>query len=108
MAKLLWEAVTRGIFPDFASQLLARLEPGQRPGADAVRSATSERLVEPLTERETDVLRLLVTHLTSTEIAQRLYVSPNTTRYHIKHIYAKLGVHSRSDAVQRARELGLL
>ncbi len=54
------------------------------------------------------MLRLLVTHLSSTEIAEQLVISANTVRSHIKSIYGKLDVHSRADAVQRARELKLL
>ncbi len=65
-------------------------------------------LVEPLTERELDVLRFLPTHLSSTEIAEELLISTHTARFHIKNIYGKLNVHSRADAVQRARELDLL
>jgi LuxR family maltose regulon positive regulatory protein len=65
-------------------------------------------LHEPLSERERQVLRLLTTHLSSTDIARELYLSPNTVRTHIKRIYSKLDVHSRNDAVERARQLGLL
>jgi LuxR family maltose regulon positive regulatory protein len=65
-------------------------------------------LIEPLSEREIEVLRLLPTHLSSTEIAQELYISKNTVRSHIRHIYEKLDVHSRDDAVRRSQELGLL
>ena len=65
-------------------------------------------LVEPLSEREIDVLRLLDTHLTSTEIAEELIISVNTVRSHIKNIYGKLNVHRRLDAVHRAHDLGLL
>jgi LuxR family maltose regulon positive regulatory protein len=54
-----------------------------------------------------EVLRLLNTHLSSTAIAEQLCISANTVRFHIKNVYGKLGVHSRSDAVRRARELGL-
>ena len=64
--------------------------------------------MEPLTGREMEVLRLLRTHLSSTDIAEELRISANTARFHIKNIYGKLGVHGRSDAVERARELGLL
>lgn len=63
---------------------------------------------ESLTEREEAVLRLLPTHLSSSEIAERLVVAPSTVRTHIKNIYSKLQVHSRDEAVQRARNLGLL
>ncbi len=65
-------------------------------------------LAEPLTERELEVLHLLPTHLSSTEMAEELFVAASTVRSHIKSIYGKLNVHSRGDAVQRARELGLL
>ena len=65
-------------------------------------------LIEPLTERELDVLRLLDTELTGPEIARRLYVSLNTLRTHTKRIFTKLGATNRSGAVRRARERGLL
>ncbi|MET9269468.1 LuxR C-terminal-related transcriptional regulator [Kribbella sp. NPDC003557] len=67
-----------------------------------------EAPVEPLTERELDVLRLLDTELTGPEIARRLYVSLNTLRTHTKRIFTKLGATNRSGAVRRARERGLL
>jgi LuxR family transcriptional regulator, maltose regulon positive regulatory protein len=54
------------------------------------------------------VLRYLPTNLPAQEIASELFVSLNTIRTHLRHVYAKLGVHSRTDAVKRARELGLL
>jgi len=63
---------------------------------------------ESLTEREEAVLRLLPTHLSSSEIAERLVVAPSTVRTHIKNIYSKLQVHSRDEAVRRARDWGLL
>ena len=65
-------------------------------------------LVDPLSERELQVLRLLATNLTSTEIAEELYISPSTVRSHIKNIYSKLDVHRRYDAVERARKLKLI
>jgi LuxR family maltose regulon positive regulatory protein len=65
-------------------------------------------LVEPLSERELDVLRLLTTDLDGPAIARRLIVSVNTVRTHTKNIYAKLGVNSRRAAVRRAEELRIL
>lgn len=65
-------------------------------------------LPDPLSERELEVLRFLPTHLTSTEIAEALTVSANTVRTHIKNIYGKLGVHSRGEAVARAKALEIL
>ena len=66
------------------------------------------RGVQPLTKAETRVLELLPTRLTGDEIATRLFVSPNTVRTHIRAIYRKLGASSRTQAVERAREVGLL
>ena len=68
----------------------------------------AEPLFEALSERELEVLRLLNGPLSTPEIAGQLVVSANTVRTHIKNIYGKLGVHGRSGAVYRARELGLL
>ncbi|HTW14027.1 MAG TPA: LuxR C-terminal-related transcriptional regulator [Nocardioides sp.] len=65
-------------------------------------------LVDALTARERDVLRLLPTRLTVREIASELFVSRNTVKFHLRVIYQKLGVTSRGEAVDRARSLGLL
>jgi len=61
-----------------------------------------------LTDSETRILRYLPTHLTTPEIANELFLSVNTVSTHKRHLFAKLGVHSRHDAVDRARALGLL
>jgi len=78
---------------------------GQTPTA---RPSEVTPLQEPLSESELRVLRYLPTNLRGPEIAAELFVSPNTIRSHLRNVYAKLGVHSRADAVNRARELGLL
>ncbi len=65
-------------------------------------------LAEDLSERELDVLRYLPSQLSTNEIAAEIYVATSTVRSHIKSIYGKLGVHSRREAVERARELELL
>jgi LuxR family maltose regulon positive regulatory protein len=65
-------------------------------------------LIEPLTERELDVLRMLAGDLDGPSIARRLVVSLNTVRTHTKNIYAKLGVNNRRAAVRRAHQLNLL
>jgi LuxR family maltose regulon positive regulatory protein len=67
----------------------------------------TQALVEPLSDRELDVLRLLGSDLDGPDIARHLVVSLNTVRTHTNHIYAKLGVNNRRAAVRRARELGL-
>ena len=65
-------------------------------------------LREELSEAELRVARFLPTNLKASEIAAELFVSPNTVRTHLRHIYAKLDAHNRTEAVDRARELGLL
>ncbi len=79
--------------------------PAPEPGASPARA--SQKLVEPLSERELEVLQLLKTDLSGPEIASRLIVSLNTVRYHTKNIFQKLQVSSRREAISRARELGL-
>jgi LuxR family maltose regulon positive regulatory protein len=76
--------------------------------APAPASAGPQALDDPLSESELRVLRYLPTNLQAPEIADELFVSVNTIRTHMRHLYAKLGVHRRAEAVQRARELGLL
>ena len=72
------------------------------------RMAKDSDLVEPLSERELEVLRLLSAGLSYREIAEELYVSINTVKAHAKNIYSKLGVHGRMQAAQQAQELKLL
>ena len=66
------------------------------------------QLSSPLTERELQVLGLLATKLSTGEIADQLFVSINTVRMHTKSVYSKLDVHSRLEAIERARELELI
>jgi LuxR family maltose regulon positive regulatory protein len=107
MGRLLWRAVGCGISPRYASQLLAALdtEVGDRERKVAPLPLS---LGEPLSEREMDVLRLLPTHLSTPEMAEELIISVHTVRHHVKNIYRKLDVHTRMDAIGRAKRLGLL
>ena len=82
--------------------------PGRRPARPRTARPPTRALIEPLSERELDVLRLLGTDLDGPDIARELIVSLNTVRTHTKNIYAKLGVNNRRAAVRRAEELDLL
>jgi LuxR family maltose regulon positive regulatory protein len=81
--------------------LLAGRKPAPPPAA-------AQPPLEPLSETEIRVLRYLPTNLSAPEIASELYVSPNTVKTHMHHLYVKLGTHRRAEAVTRARALGLL
>jgi LuxR family maltose regulon positive regulatory protein len=118
MTQLLLEAAARGIMPDYAGRLMQAFEAEQQGSTDESPHPTSsvstplspalQRLVEPLSQRELEVLRLLGTELTGPEMAGELTVSLNTLRTHTKNIYDKLGVNNRRAAVRRAEELHLL
>ncbi len=101
LAALLDAAAKNGIAVPYVRRLLAA-----RGTADGTRAGGA--LVEPLSRRELDVLRLLATELDGPGIAGELFVGVSTIRSHTKSIYAKLGVNSRRAAVRRGEELGLL
>jgi LuxR family maltose regulon positive regulatory protein len=113
MAHLLRLAARRGVKLEYISTLLHSFDTATAESrADAVVAANvavePSILVEALTEREMDVLHHLADGLSNREIAQKLFISPNTVRTHTYNIYGKLGVHGRMQAVSRAQELGLL
>jgi LuxR family transcriptional regulator, maltose regulon positive regulatory protein len=91
-----------------ASTYRRRLLAATATGSPAPRPASEQPLIEPLSERELEVLRLLESDLAGPDIARELSVSLATMRTHTRNIFAKLGVNSRSAAVRRAAELGLL
>ncbi|MGD9100940.1 MAG: LuxR C-terminal-related transcriptional regulator, partial [Anaerolineae bacterium] len=110
VARLLREAVARGIAPDYAGRLLAAFEDeGKRqtrsPDAPPSKSVP---LIEALSQRELEVLQLIAQGLSNREIAQALFLSPGTVKVHTRNIYGKLGVNRRTQAVARARALGIL
>jgi len=118
MAGLLREAASRGASPTYVAKLLAELrfqaeaQEALPPDRDAElptpESAPSQALVEPLSNREFQVLRLLATELTGPEIARELMVAVSTLRTHTRNIYGKLNVSNRRAAVRRAEELHLI
>ena len=77
-------------------------------GRAAPRRGAAAPLRDQLSDAELRVVRYLPSNLTAAEIASELIVSTNTVRTHMRHIYAKLDAHTRSEAVARARELGLV
>jgi LuxR family transcriptional regulator, maltose regulon positive regulatory protein len=81
---------------------------GQSPSSSVTPQATGNNLIEPLTDREHEVLRLLAAGLSNREIAEQLVVSVNTVKAHAKSVNSKLNTHNRTQAVNRAQELGLL
>ena len=101
MTALLRAVAEHGVAHGYARRLLASA--GPPPGSGRVQQG----LVEPLSERELHVLRLLRAELDGPDIARQLMVSLNTMRTHTKHIYTKLGVNNRRAAVRRAEELDL-
>ena len=101
MASLMRAAGKEGIAPSYVHRLLAAF-------GKVEDTPRRQDLIEPLSERELHVLRLLGTDLDGPDIARELVVSLNTMRTHTKNIYAKLGVNNRRAAVRRARELDLL
>jgi LuxR family maltose regulon positive regulatory protein len=105
MARLLYRAAERGIAPTYVGRLLAA---SSSPEPAIVPQKIPEELIEPLTEREIEVLRLIAEGLTNQEIAQKLFLALPTIKWHTSNIYGKLGVHNRTQAVARAQNLGLL
>jgi LuxR family maltose regulon positive regulatory protein len=105
MAQLLRQSPASGVLPAYVAKLRAAFS---EPRAAPETPATAPTLVEPLSQREMEVLRLLAAGLSNPEIADELVIAVSTVRSHCKSIYGKLAVHRRWDAVLRAQELGLI
>lgn len=105
VAALLESIAAQGRGGPHAGRVAAAMGPER--GGSGPESSAGSRLVDELSARELEVLRLLRSDLSGPEIARELLVSLNTLRTHTKHIYAKLGVNSRREATSRAAELGL-
>jgi len=107
MLALLRLAYGRGIVSDYVATLIAAF--GEQHALDLPPpSPRPVSLAEPLTEREREVLRLLLAGASNREIARRLVVSVNTVKRHVYNLCGKLGVQSRTQAIARARTLHLL
>jgi LuxR family maltose regulon positive regulatory protein len=100
-----------GVSPAFVEKLLAAFPLTARHSttpASIFRKQHSESLVEPLSDREIEVLRLVAAGLSDRQAAEELVVAVGTVKRHLNNAYGKLGVHSRTQALARAAELGLL
>ncbi|MBN1584673.1 MAG: hypothetical protein JXA89_28460 [Anaerolineae bacterium] len=107
MATLLRRVAERDIAPAYTSKLLLSF------GEHAIEQATIEKtdgspMLEPLSEREIEILQLIAQGLSNREIGEQLFISQGTVKAHTSNIYGKLGVRSRTQAVAQARDWGLL
>ncbi len=109
MARLLYEAAKQGTHADFARRLLAMFPIADTPKPTApTAQKRGNELIEPLSDREIETIRLVAAGLSNKEIAQKLHISVRTVKFHMTNIYGKLGVDSRTQALARARLLGLI
>ena len=106
LINLLRLAHTARIMPDYIEKLLATFE--QEVRSQSIEMVPAHGLVEPLTDRELEVLRQLAQGCTDKKIAENLVIARETVHKHLKNIYGKLDVHSRTEAVARAYDLKLL
>jgi len=104
MVHLLSELAAKGIMPNYVSKLLAVFEDEKQKND----LSPSQQLVNPLSEREIEILNLIATGLKNKEIAEQLIISLNTVLYHIKNIYRKLGVNKRTLAITKAKEIKII
>jgi LuxR family maltose regulon positive regulatory protein len=109
MARLLYEALSHEIAPDYVQRLLGAFPVDEPEKAETSQShGPDSELIEPLSERELEILKLIAEGLTNQKIGSQLYLSLNTVKAHTRNIYGKLGVNSRTQAIAKARALGLL
>lgn len=108
MAQLLSEASVHGIRPEYIARLLAEFNKERQGGGDKGHRPSVQPLIDPLSQRELEVLQLIAQGLSNEEIGKRLYLALDTVKGHNRRIFDKLQVQRRTEAVARARELGLL
>jgi LuxR family maltose regulon positive regulatory protein len=108
IAHLLRLSVAAGNESDHARRLLSAFPEPPPPAARGGPEPAQQGLVEPLSDRELEVLRAIARGSSNREIAERLYITVGTVKWHANNIYGKLGVRRRTEAAARARELGLL
>jgi LuxR family maltose regulon positive regulatory protein len=109
MTRLLYNAMKRGIKPDYVQRLLGAFHLNEAIQQEAANAhGLLAEGVEPLSERETEVLQLISEGLTNQEIAGKLHISLHTVKGHARNIYGKLGVKNRTQAIAKGKALGIL
>jgi LuxR family transcriptional regulator, maltose regulon positive regulatory protein len=106
VARLLYAGIQRNISTAYANRIIKAIMSGKSSSAD--KKPEAGELVEPLSERELEVLCLVAGGLSNAEIAGHLFISLSTVKGHTSNIFGKLGVKNRTQAVVQARSLGLL
>jgi LuxR family maltose regulon positive regulatory protein len=108
MMQLLGKASARNIMPDYIGKLLTAFEAEKQKSEDKPDLSHAQPLIEPLSQREREILQLIALGLSNREIGERLFLALDTVKGHNRKIFDKLQVQSRTEAIARARELGLL
>lgn len=102
LAGLIAEAAPDAVSPEYARKLLEAF------GIEKPARAEPREAAEPLSDRELEVLRLIATGLSNADAGRRLHIAPSTVKKHLENIYAKLGTRNRTQAIARARDIGVL
>jgi LuxR family maltose regulon positive regulatory protein len=116
LAKMLAREQLKTVNPDYVKEILAAFASARKAAAQGIESTPKhepagdpqEQIIETLTDRELEVLHLISEGLKYEEIGDRLYISLNTVRTHVKAIYGKLNVNNRTKAIEKAHRLGIL
>ncbi len=107
MAQLLYQTQEKGIATEYTGRLLAMFMTEELAITPTPPHLLTPSLIEPLSKRELEVMQLIASGASNAEIAQELYIAVGTVKNHVKNIFNKLDVHSRAQAIARARDLGL-
>lgn len=105
IGSLIYEALSQGIQPKFVKKII---EAVQLDDPKTAKPALGSEWIEPLSNREIEVLQLIAEGLTNQEIAAQLYITLNTVKGHTRNIFAKMGVKNRTKAVAKGKILGIL